>query len=72
MASYDPDYRDSDQKPAWWVSHYNETFPDDPVERYVYLPHQCDDWRIGDVEDVKALIADLQALLEDVPAVRTR
>lgn len=28
------------------------------------LPHSCDDWMIGDKEDARALIADLQAFVD--------
>lgn len=28
-----------------------------------YLPHQCDEWRVGGRAEVEQLIADLQALL---------
>jgi hypothetical protein len=30
----------------------------------IALPHQCDDWVIGNIDDAKALIADLQALID--------
>jgi hypothetical protein len=33
-----------------------------------YLPHQCDNWEIGDADDVRALIKDLQAALEKLEA----
>lgn len=29
-----------------------------------YLPHSCSEWVIGGPEQIKAMIADLQALLE--------
>ena len=33
--------------------------------RVFYLPHQCDAWRIGGIEDAKALLRDLQRLIAD-------
>lgn len=30
----------------------------------IHLPHSCDKWVIGDVEDVKALIADLYRAID--------
>jgi hypothetical protein len=32
------------------------------------LPHQCNNWEIGDADDVRALIKDLQAALEKLEA----
>ena len=32
----------------------------------VYLPHACDEWVIGGPEQIKALIADLQAALKKI------
>lgn len=34
------------------------------AEGGVYLPHSCDSWVIGGPEEIRALIADLQAALE--------
>ena len=33
--------------------------------RVFYLSHQCDAWRIGGIEDAKALLVDLQRLIAD-------
>lgn len=33
--------------------------------KWFYLPHSCDAWVIGGKEEVKHLIEDLQALLQD-------
>ena len=30
----------------------------------IVLEHQCDEWEIGGVDDARAFIADLEALLE--------
>lgn len=35
---------------------------DDSYEAFV-LPHQCQDWSIGDADDVRRLIADLEAAI---------
>lgn len=36
-----------------------------PKDRNVaYLPHSCDEWVIGGKEEVEAMIADLQEILE--------
>lgn len=32
------------------------------------LPHQCDDWEIGDADDVRAMIKDLQEALVKLEA----
>lgn len=69
MASYDPNYQESDSHPSWVVENYDNLYPEDPEGRYVILPHQCSDWRIGDVDDVKALISDLEALIANPPTV---
>lgn len=37
----------------WWNTEAGE----------VGLPHSCDDWCIGDADNVRAMIKDLQALL---------
>ncbi len=35
-------------------------------QEWFYLPHQCDEWIIGNAEQVGKLIADLQTMLEDL------
>lgn len=67
MAHYDPNYRDNNQSPEWEIPEASLDFPEDDETPYVYLPHQCDRWRIGEVDDVKALIADLEALITNAP-----
>lgn len=56
MADYDMGYRES--KEFWqedsWVEKSGDVY---------YLPHQCDGWKIGDIEDVEELIADLKNIL---------
>lgn len=32
------------------------------------LPHQCDDWEIGDADDVRAMIKDLKKALKKLEA----
>lgn len=34
------------------------------AEPVAYLPHSCDEWIIGGRENIKALIADLQEMLD--------
>lgn len=62
MASYDSNYLDTDPeyRGAWWSTWDGE-------EPYIYLPHQCSEWKIGGIEDAKALVANLQALIEQGP-----
>jgi len=36
----------------------------DLVKNAVYLPHSCDEWVIGGIEQVKKLIVDLEIWLE--------
>jgi len=31
-----------------------------------YLPHSCDEWQIGDADNVRLLIADLQKILVEL------
>lgn len=33
---------------------------------WAHLPHSCDDWVIGGVEEINFLIADLQILREEI------
>lgn len=33
------------------------------LESGAFLPHQCDEWFIGGEDEIRALIADLEALL---------
>lgn len=33
-----------------------------------YLPHQCDNWEIGDADDVRAMIKDLKKALKKLEA----
>jgi hypothetical protein len=40
------------------------TLEDIPV---IVLPHQCDDWVIGDSDQARKLIADLEQLIEQGP-----
>lgn len=42
------------------MSYYDENSP-----ITVYLPHSCDEWVIGGREQIKALIEDLQAILDE-------
>ncbi len=35
-----------------------------PKPPCVYLPHSCDEWVVGGPDNVRAMIADLQAALE--------
>lgn len=40
---------------------------DDPnygTDRCIHLPHQCDDWLIGDADNARLMIKDLQAAIE--------
>lgn len=55
-------YYGDDLKPRIFESSSYTDYAD--LVGIVHLPHQCDDWIIGDAEDVQALIADLQALLD--------
>jgi len=36
-------------------------------ERVAFLPHRCDEWEIGDAENVDLLIADLIELRKRMP-----
>jgi hypothetical protein len=33
-------------------------------EMHAYLPHSCDEWEIGGIQEVLALITDLQGALD--------
>ncbi len=59
MASYDPPYLKSRDWPPDWVMDWNGE------RKYIALPHQCGNWKIGGLDDVRALIEDLQKLLDD-------
>lgn len=52
---HDPDYED------WMEPEEIEKIK--ALPSVAYLPHSCDQWVIGDVEQVKLLIKDLQDIL---------
>jgi hypothetical protein len=58
--------KNKDDFRAAWDSRL-DGFVDDVPAGVVYLPHSCDEWIIGGKEQVKALIADLQAIVDDLP-----
>ena len=33
------------------------------------LPHQCDEWEIGDIDDAKQFVKDLQKTISEVEAI---
>lgn len=50
------------------VSRFDEEYGDEDLRGKIILPHSCDEWVIGDDDDARQLIADLQALLDVVPS----
>lgn len=64
MASYDKGYE------RGMVSITDDAYEEDDFEEkrtVAELPHQCGSWVIGNQEQVRMLIADLQRLLEEWP-----
>jgi hypothetical protein len=54
-------YRQGDARVCRW-----DTGTVNAKEGEAYLPHSCDDWRIGDADHVRLLIADLKKLLTEM------
>lgn len=46
--------------------HYSDYYRNGSGERYFQLTHQCDEWEIGTVEDMRAFIAECQSVLDAV------
>ena len=70
MANYDPGYLHGEvyfeegRKPGTYTEAWGEEDPG--VKPYIALPHQCSDWKIGTVDQARLLIADLEALIEEL------
>lgn len=47
-----------------WGSEIDTTTEDYDAIEGAYLPHSCEKWVIGGVENIQAMIDDLKAILE--------
>lgn len=68
---YDPSICPNKDEYGWCdcKTDFHEVGPYDilrdyPDQKAVFLPHSCDQWIIGGKDEIKAMIADLQAALE--------
>jgi hypothetical protein len=70
MANYDSGYEegmaffDEGRPPGTYDFSWGEG-KDEGQEPYFGLPHQCSDWKIGNADQVRLMIADLQALITE-------
>lgn len=60
------DYEDLDQRQLWDDEAFRSFGDIDPGIMVAYLDHSCDEWVIGGKDEVKALIEDLQLMLEQM------
>ena len=54
------------------ISNGSINYSSDGYVKGFYLGHQCDEWRIGDIEDAKQFLADLQKTIEEVSLAESK
>ncbi len=63
-ARYELGYGWTTNDPAYDTRRVYFGIPDYHDTEVFYLPHQCDEWIIGNAEQARELITDLETLLE--------